>query len=358
MSRFENPPYASSEQSSTTRRRAEQVLKKRFVEATPVAEADATRLMEQTEGIEQAFRGETRAVLDGLRRRSGVVTAEELQATFAAEAHEHGQRVEDAGERAENPFEGTSIDPDSVQKHVLEAYAGVMAGLDEALEAAGRALAEGNMDDAGTLAKQFAQRLEASAKQHLPPEVVAMYEDVYQHLDAIIQEQDPQAKSRLYEFACAAMDFIPLAGPAKMIGEAAAGKTLGGETLEGWKRVLHGLEGTVFLAIDLTGFGVVATKLAKAGKSATMGPRLITRSAAFLRAIGVSREIYKPVYTAGSFLLRHPRLGQLATRGLEDVIKMRQARLALVPNKLRATTKEVEYRRVTQRPGMNLAEVV
>lgn len=293
----------------------------------------------------QVFDQAGSALAEGLAQRHEPIGEGEITEAADAEAANDAQYAAD-----ENPFEGTTIDPKSVEARTLAAVEGMKQDMQKAVEEAGKALAEGDTDKASEIAKGLFTNLEAVGVKDLPPEVQAMYTDVKDNLTAAIKEKDPTAKAKLYKFACGAADFIPVAGPAKMLVEAVAGKTLGGDQLSGWKRFLHGTEGLVFLAVDLTGFGVVATKLAKGGKSGLMAAKLMTRSAALLRVLKAPRSVYRPVFTAGRFLMRHPRLGQLATRGLNTIIKGRKLRLAKeLPSIVRS-----EVADVTKRDGMEL----
>lgn len=267
---------------------------------------------------------------EGLAHRTEPVDEDEVQAAVDAEEGEAGVPIPEEARftSAENPFEGTSIDPKSVEARMLIAVEGMKAEIQKALEEAGEAIAEGKTEKAAAIAKDLFARMEAAGIKDMPVDVQEMYAGVKINLEAAIKEEDPSAKARLYKFACGAADFIPVIGPAKMLVEAVAGKTLGGEQLEGWKRFLHGTEGLVFLAIDLTGYGAVATKLVKAGKSGLMAAKLITRTAALMRVLKVPRVVYRSVFNAGLFLARHPKLAQLATRGLMGIIKGRKLRLA------------------------------
>ena len=60
-------------------------------------------------------------------------------------------------------------------------------------------------------------------------------------------------------------DFVPVVGSAKMMQEAVTGRQIGtGKKIEGWRRVVHGVTGTAFLAADLTGVGAVGSVVGKA----------------------------------------------------------------------------------------------
>lgn len=276
-----------------------------------------------------AFEQAGSAIVEGLEARTAPVTEDEITQAKLAIAVEAGVVLPKEADFAdgENPLEGVVVDPKSVEAQTLAAVEGMKAEMQSAVKEVGEALAEGDTDKATNIAENLFSRMEKAGVETMPDELKEMYAGVKENLSAAIKEKNPEAKSKLFKFACGAADFIPVVGPAKMLLEAAAGKTLGGDKLSGWKRFLHGAEGAVFLAIDLTGYGAVATKLAKAGKSGAMAAKLLTRSAAFMRVLKVPRGVYKPVFNAGMFLLRHPRLGKLATRGLTSIMKGRKMRM-------------------------------
>lgn len=72
------------------------------------------------------------------------------------------------------------------------------------------------------------------------------------------------------DVASSAVDLIPVIGSAKMLGEAARGKTASGSKLEGGGRVWHAAMGTTFLVLDVAGLGTAGTTTAasEAGKVA------------------------------------------------------------------------------------------
>lgn len=311
-------------------------------------------------GIAEEFGPE---LLRKLREHGDPLGDDEVRASIHAESAEVEEEYPDFPE-GKNPFEGTSIRRDSVEALTAAALENMRGEMRQTIEECGAALTEGDTDRASTLVRELATRMEAAGKDALPPEMHEMYDDVRTNLEQAIKEKDPQAKSRLYKFACGAMDFIPVAGPAKMIVEAAAGKTLGGNTLEGWQRFLHLSEGLVFTMVDLTGFGAVATKLTKAGKAGVhLGPRLLTRTAALMRKLGVARKIYSPIFKSGRFLFRHPQLARAASRGVREMFDARTGadvwRLAqtLKPEDWEHTEEPMApdmVADVAKRPGMNL----
>ncbi len=297
------------------------------------------------------------AIADGLHERTTPISEGELNAAMAAEESEQGPLPNETKfSPDENPFAGTSIDPKAAEARVLEATAKMKQEMRQAINDAGEALANGDTNKAAAIARDTFSKMEQAGVKDLPPEAQAMYQEVKDNLSAAIAEKDPAAKSKLYKFACSAADFVPVVGPAKMLVEATVGRTLGGETLTGWKRFLHGAEGAVFLAVDMTGYGAVATKLAKAGKTGLMSAKLITRTAALMRVLKVPAKVYRPLFGTGQFLLRHPKLAAITTRGLMGIVRGRQLRLAkelpgvFSPEDLTAD----ERANVTERPGMEL----
>lgn len=113
---------------------------------------------------------------------------------------------------------------------------------------------------------------------HLDAETVAAVQEqtgvkgkLQSNWDALVNlKRDTQAK--LVQVVTSegfsnAVDYAPVVGSAKMVGEAAAGKRLSGEKISGMDRIKHGAKGAAFLAADLTGVGEVA-RLGKAGIAA------------------------------------------------------------------------------------------
>lgn len=297
------------------------------------------------------------ALAAGLRERTQPINEAELRRALLAESSSGDTGMPDTAlfDATEDPFENTSIDPESVEVHLLTSIEGLKQELEKTITEVGAALAHGDVNEAATIARGMFVRFEDIGIKNLPQSARDLYAGVKHNLEAAIKADNPEAKSRLYKFACGAADFIPVVGPAKMLAEAASGKTFGGEELTGWKRFLHGAEGLTFLAVDLTGFGAVATKLAKAGKGGLMSAKLLTRTAALMRVLKVPRTTYQPIFRSGAFLLRHPRLAQLATRGMNTVIKGRRLRLTQeLPGMIQGDLSESMVTEPTQRDGMIL----
>ncbi len=83
-------------------------------------------------------------------------------------------------------------------------------------------------------------------------------------------ENKPEKKPSLDTYARAkrittnVVDFVPVVGSAKMILEGLRGKQYGTEKeIKGMGRVIHTVSGVVFLGLDMTGVGAIASELGK-----------------------------------------------------------------------------------------------
>ncbi|HPH78885.1 MAG TPA: hypothetical protein PLH65_02270 [bacterium] len=113
----------------------------------------------------------------------------------------------------------------------------------------------------------------------------------------------------------------PFAGPLSDISEGVVGQDLYGQKLTRGQQAYKIIEGSIFLAIDATGYGAIATEGVKAGK-------LITRSAALMRQLKVSPRLYKSIYSAGLFIKRNQHIARLADTMLSTVLVAKQSRQA------------------------------
>lgn len=109
--------------------------------------------------------------------------------------------------------------------------------------------------------------------------------------EAPVEAAEPAGSVPQSKYSQAA-DWVPVVGSAKMIGEAMAGKRVGGGQLSGAARVRHGVAGGAFLAADMTGAGEVA----RAGKAVKVGLKLGEKQvarAAGKRAIREGERLYE-----------------------------------------------------------------
>lgn len=115
------------------------------------------------------------------------------------------------------------------------------------------------------------------------------------------------------------LKLVPFAGPISDISEGVVGKDMYGNPLTKQQKVYKVIEGSIFLALDATGYGLIASKGVKACK-------LMTRSAALLRKLKVSPRIYKTVYKTGVFVKKNKNLARVADLMLDTVITNREER--------------------------------
>lgn len=174
----------------------------------------------------------------------------------------------------------------------------------------------GKKPEAEARVSELIKELEGTAGEHFGPKIQAWFDEYTKRHDEAEKTSDPDNKSRLKKLALEAVDFIPIVGSAKMIGEGVAGKTMSGNELTKGRRILHTVEGVVFLTLDLTGVGAIGSESLKATK-------LFTRSAAYMRKIGMAREVFQPVYQFGRFLIRHPEAGKVADKAVHGIIEAR-----------------------------------
>lgn len=156
--------------------------------------------------------------------------------------------------------------------------------------------------------------IKSKAKQYFGNKTDSMFDDYEkQMMQAIGAKNDPKRKKYL-RLAADAVDFIPVAGSAKMITEAFAGKTLSGRKLRPLARTIHLVSGTAFLALDLTGIGGTLGKSVKA-------PKLLKRSAALMRKLGGDKAgpISRVVYKTGVYLAKHKTAEKIANKSLQKM---------------------------------------
>jgi len=96
--------------------------------------------------------------------------------------------------------------------------------------------------------------VESAVKQHLPIP-----------LDPKLEEKMIKVE-RVKRIATNVTDFVPVIGSIKMMLEGTRGVQYGtGKKLPFLTRLIHGTSGAVFLALDITGVGVIASELGKLG---------------------------------------------------------------------------------------------
>ncbi len=162
-------------------------------------------------------------------------------------------------------------------------------------------------------------RLVASVKQNLPS---GYWETLAEEITAL--REGKADKGKLLRFGSLALDIIPFLGSAKMLTESMMGKTLDGQELTGWKRLLKGVEGGAFLALDLAGVGLIG-KITKAASPAT---KLFTSSAAAMRKMGVTPQVYRAVYKTGKFVSQHPAFARFLDKKVLYLATLRSQQMS------------------------------
>ena len=188
----------------------------------------------------------------------------------------------------------------------------------------------GQADQAESLKVRLIQEVKYQSGSFLLDKVEEYYSQYEQDRLEAETERDPLKKSKLYKLAAEAVNFIPVIGSAKMIGEGLSGRTMAGERLSKGQRIWHATEGAVFLALDLTGVGIAAAENLKAG-------RAVTRTAALMRSVGMAREVYTPVYKTGRFLIENPLAAKSADQAFSKIIQARKKHASLLAEQGRNT---------------------
>ncbi len=95
-------------------------------------------------------------------------------------------------------------------------------------------------------------------------EVFHKEKDTVKELDAIHLRSLYLQTEKVKRIATNVTDFVPVVGSIKMIMEGWKGEQYGTEKeIKGVGRVIHTVSGVVFLALDLTGIGAIASELGK-----------------------------------------------------------------------------------------------
>lgn len=186
----------------------------------------------------------------------------------------------------------------------------------------------GREEEANELGQAAMAEAKTEAGKFLGEELDGWFAEYEQKNEEAKTEFDGSRKSKLVRLSSDAVDFIPVVGSAKMIAESVYGQTLAGEKLTKGQRALRFAEGSIFLALDLTGVGATASTGLKAG-------RLATRSAAMMRKVGMKPEVYRAVYKTGRFLIKNPEAGKIADKSLRYILNGREKRKNLLTEEAR-----------------------
>jgi hypothetical protein len=153
-------------------------------------------------------------------------------------------------------------------------------------------------------------------------------------------EQTELGKGKGMELLSTGIDILPFVGGAKMMGEGAIGKTLTGKDLELKDRALYVAEGALWLTVDTVavgagavsaGSGSVVVEGAAMALKVPKAAKLITRSAAVIRATKGAGKGSRAIFNAGRFLVEHPNLAKEADKLVARGVEARRAALLKAP---------------------------
>ncbi len=167
--------------------------------------------------------------------------------------------------------------------------------------------------------------------------------NIYGQMVEQVELKEPTAKMQLLSTG---LDIIPFVGGAKMMAEGALGKNLVGEELSAKKRVLYVAEGGMWLTVDAVALGAGAVTAPAGGEGgiavegvamafkAPKAAKLLTRSAAVVRATKGAGKGSRALYNVGRFFVEHPNLAKQADKVVARGVEARKAGLLAAPGQI------------------------
>lgn len=167
--------------------------------------------------------------------------------------------------------------------------------------------------------------------------------NIYGQMVEQVELKEPSAKMQLLSTG---LDILPFVGGAKIMAEGAVGKNLVGEDLSLKKRALYVGEGALWLTVDAVamGAGVVSAPAGGSGGvlvegaalalKAPKAAKLVTRSAAVIRATKGAGKGSRAIYNVGRFLVEHPTIAKQADKVVARGVEARKAALLAAPGKI------------------------
>lgn len=256
--------------------------------------------------------------------------------------------------RESDPLKGAEVDPESAPSKMLEGLMSIQDQIEGAVNDAAAAWERGDVKKAAEVSKGITEKMEKQCGGNLAPEDKKIFKDAKAEFDRAMK--DPEKKFA-YRLACGSLDMIPVAGGAKMTAEAFAGKTLGGEKLEGWKRYVHGGTGLVTLTLDCTGVGAAGGTAIKAGKEGAFSARMMSKAGGMMEAAGVGSKMTTSMFKGGEFLSSHPTLSGMATESVKTSMSVREENKKGEKSEEEIRKIEKYLSSVENRPGYKLDEV-
>lgn len=167
--------------------------------------------------------------------------------------------------------------------------------------------------------------------------------NIYGQMVEQVELTEPSAKMQLLSTG---LDIIPFVGGAKMMAEGAIGKNLAGEELSAKKRMLYVAEGGMWLTVDAVAIGAGAVTAPAGGSGgilvegaaialkAPKAAKLLTRSAAVVRAAKGAGKGSRALYNVGRFFVEHPNLAKQADKIVARGVEARKAGLLAAPGQI------------------------
>lgn len=167
--------------------------------------------------------------------------------------------------------------------------------------------------------------------------------NIYGQMVEQVELKEPGAKMQLLSTG---LDILPFVGGAKMMAEGAVGKNLVGEELSAKKRMLYVAEGGMWLTVDAVALGAGAVTAPVGGEGgilvegaamalkAPKAAKLLTRSAAVVRATKGAGKGSRALYNVGRFFVEHPNLAKQADKVVARGVEARKAGLLAAPGQI------------------------
>lgn len=167
--------------------------------------------------------------------------------------------------------------------------------------------------------------------------------NIYGQMVEQTELKEPSAKMQLLSTG---LDILPFVGGAKIMAEGAVGKNMVGENLSLKKRALYVGEGALWLTVDTVALGAGLVTAPAGGEGgilvegaalalkAPKAAKLVTRSAAVIRATKGAGKGSRAIYNVGRFLVEHPTIAKQADKVVARGVEARKAALLAAPGKI------------------------
>ncbi|MFA4815220.1 MAG: hypothetical protein WC924_05060 [Candidatus Gracilibacteria bacterium] len=155
--------------------------------------------------------------------------------------------------------------------------------------------------------------------------------NIYGQMVEQVELKEPGAKMQLLSTG---LDILPFVGGAKIMAEGAVGKNMIGEDLSLKKRALYVGEGALWLTVDAVALGAGVVETVGLALKAPKAAKLVTRTAAVIRATKGAGKGSRVIYNVGRFLVEHPNIAKSADKVVARGVEARRAALLAAPGKI------------------------